>query len=477
MIRKRKDIISEGLELCEETIENGGWREYFYNDKNPNDKSLWIEDERIRALTAILLENERHDIEAMDESTRLAQIGGFIDYIYPTVRAVFPNLIAHELFSVQPLQQENGQITYLNFVYGNTKGANYVQGQRMFDAQTGYPDGDGLYTSETVNSEVVGAGTGAATVYAYNLGYIPVRAGKIRITHTQGGVVIADGVDSGNGVITGTNIAAGLVNYETGLVNLTFTLAPDNLTNIVCTYEYDSEVSPTTPLIDVAITSSAITAIRHALRFRYSLDALHEHKAQFGADLGDIIRSGMAAIVASEIDRRLIEKAWSSAGTPIATFSQTVPGAISRVQHYGDIVVPLNQASEAIYQDTHRGNVSWIVCDANAATIIESAINFVKDPVRPETVGAYKIGSINGIPVYKERNVAALTGAVANGNILVGYKGGDWLTAGLVYAPYRMFYFTPEMTFDDWFRRGAMASKFGMKLVNGRMFKRISIVP
>ena len=35
MIRKRKDIISEGLELCEETIENGGWREYFYNDKNP----------------------------------------------------------------------------------------------------------------------------------------------------------------------------------------------------------------------------------------------------------------------------------------------------------------------------------------------------------------------------------------------------------------------------------------------------------
>lgn len=474
---QRQDMIAEGLELTQTPVKDGGWKEMFESDDPRLNKKLQIKDPRIKASTAIMLENERQFIESMDEATRLQRVGGFIDYIYPLIRAVFPNLIAHELCSVQPLQQEHGQIIYLNFIYGTSKGADFVKGQRMFDALTGYPSNASTYTSEIINNELIGAGTGAATVFSNTLVYIPVRRGKLRITHTVGAVLNTDGIDDGNGAITGTNIASGTINYETGAITVTFTVAPDNLTNILCAYEYVSEVSPTTPLIDVQVTSTSIQALRHSLRFRYSLDGMYEYKAQFGGDISAILRSGMAAIVAAEIDRRLIEKMWTAAGVAIATFSKTVPGAISRREHYGDIGVPINEAAEQIYQDTHRGDVSWCVVDAKAAAIIKSIKGYVDAGIPSGVVGAYKMGHLNGIPIYKERYLNALPGASADGNILVGYKGNNFIEAGLIYAPYRMFYFTPEYTWDDFFSRRAMASKFGMKLVNGRMYKKITITP
>jgi len=474
---KRQDPIAEGLELTTQPMKSGGWKELFESDNPSLRKTLHIKDERVRATTALMLENERQFIENMDEATRLSRVGGFIDYIYPLIRAVFPNLIAHELCSVQPLQQEHGQIIYLNFIYGTSKGADYVKGQRMFDALTGFPSDGSTYTSEIINNELIGTGTGAATVFSNTLVYIPIRRGKIRVSHTHTGGLHTDGIDDGNGAITGTNIASGTINYETGAITVTFTVPPDSPTNVLVSYEYVSEVSPTTPLIDVQVNSTSIQAIRHSLRFRYSLDGMYEYKAQFGGDISAILRSGMAAIVAAEIDRRIIEKMWTAAGVAVATFSKTVPGAISRREHYGDISVPINEASEQIYQDTHRGDVSWCVVDAKAAAIIKSIKGYADAGVPSGVVGAYKMGHLNGIPIYKERYLSSLPGASADGNILVGYKGNNFIEAGLIYAPYRMFYFTPEYTWDDFFSRRAMASKFGMKLVNGRMYKKITITP
>jgi len=476
VLNTRMNAIDEGHLLVSESIENGGWAEYF-DESNPE---MWIEDDYIRAATAVVLQNERNELNKLNEAVRTQQTGGFVDQIFPLIRAAFPNLIAHELFSVQPLQQENGQITYLNFVYGTNKGSDFVKGQRAFDVMTGMPSNASNYSSETVNTEVIGAGTGGVFTFTYTLLFIPVRPGTLRFVHDHSaGTVVTDGIDSANGTITGTNIAAGTINYETGAISITFTIAPTNVTNITCTYEYQSEVSPTTPLIDVTITSTAIKAVRNALRFRYSMDGAYEASGQFGINLSQVLQSGMAAIVAAEIDRSLIAKAWAAAGTPIATFSLTAPGAISRRQHFGDVVVPINQAGSVIYEQTHRCNngVSWMIVDANASTVIKSAEGFTPAAKPEGVVGAYKLGYINDVPVYVDRYLSYLPGAVADGNILVGYKGGNFFEAGLVYAPYRMFYFTPEYTLDDFLSRRAMASKYGSKLVNGRMFKRISIVP
>jgi hypothetical protein len=209
------------------------------------------------------------------------------------------------------------------------------------------------------------------------------------------------------------------------------------------------------------------------------MDGAYEASNQFGVNIGNLIQSGMAALIAAEIDRRLFEKAWAAAGTAVATFSLTAPGAISRRDYFGDIIIPINQVGSTIYSETQRcqQGVSWMLIDANALTVIKSSPAFTPDPKPEGVVGAFKAGVLDDIPVYVDNYISTLPGASANGNILCGYKGNDLIEAGIIYAPYRMFYYTPEYTMDDFLVRKAMASLFGIKLVNGRLFKRINIIP
>lgn len=93
------------------------------------------------------------------------------------------------------------------------------------------------YFPTSVGIKHVGIGNGVTLAFTPTLDYTPVGERSLAITHTQGGVVINDGVDNGAGVITGTNIAAGsTIVYATGAVTLNFTLAPDLNTPIRINY-------------------------------------------------------------------------------------------------------------------------------------------------------------------------------------------------------------------------------------------------
>lgn len=48
--------------------------------------------------------------------------GSFSKFVFPVLRRVFPNLIAHELVSVQPLTQPIGAVHFLDYIYGNKDG-------------------------------------------------------------------------------------------------------------------------------------------------------------------------------------------------------------------------------------------------------------------------------------------------------------------------------------------------------------------
>ncbi|MBF0607687.1 MAG: hypothetical protein HQL61_09090 [Magnetococcales bacterium] len=83
--------------------------------------------------------------------------------------------------------------------------------------------------------EIIGSGNGSTTVFSATLTHPPIKKSSITVHHTQGTVPYT-ATDNGNGVITGTNIASGSINYETGEISLTFTLAPDNATSITVDY-------------------------------------------------------------------------------------------------------------------------------------------------------------------------------------------------------------------------------------------------
>jgi len=92
--------------------------------------------------------------------------------------------------------------------------------------------------SAVVAGEIIGTGDGATLTFSATLANPPVAAGSVVISYTIGGTAYT-ATDNGLGTITGTDLS-GTINYTTGEVSLTFTVAPDAATDITADYHAPS---------------------------------------------------------------------------------------------------------------------------------------------------------------------------------------------------------------------------------------------
>lgn len=445
-----------------------------------------IEDPYVKASTAIMLENAAMWLDDMNEATRSINVGGYIDYILPVIRAGFPNQVAHDLVSVQPMTKRIGQVFFLNYRIGQDKGANYTRGRRVFDAIRGFSGGH-HYSDEVIEQEDAGS-TAAAAAQSGQLGYVPVRRATVVLTFDEpapnGPIVVRD---DGNGqfvIVSAPGAPNAILNssisYETGAWSITFNGALAGARAIIADYEYDSEISPSIPILDVELTASPITAKRRALRARYSMDGEMDYAAEFGQDLGMTIATGVSEYIVAEQAREIIHDLWTYAGAPVANFNRTPPvgAAYSRTEHFRDLVETINIGSQAIYQATQRVFANWIVVDSNSASLLKTIPRPTFDPA-PETtntVGVQFIGTLQGKRVYLDPHLQDEAGASGNGNILLGFKGTEYWDAGYIWAPYQVFQ-TQNIVLDDFINRRAYAYRYAKKLINPNLYKRITIGP
>lgn len=482
-VNEDQSWLAHGLALAEKTTEDGGFHEYF--DESDD---LGIEDPYIKATTAIMMENAEDWLRGMNEATRSVNVGGYIDYILPVIRAGFPNQIAHDLVSVQPMTKRIGQVFFLNYRIGQDKGANYTRGRRVFDAIRGFAGGH-HYSDEVIEQEDGGTTAApAAATQSGQLAYLPVRRASVVLTFDEpapnGPIVVRD---DGNGQFVIVNapgapnaILASSISYETGVWSITFN---GNLTAsraIVADYEYESEMSPTIPILDVELTASAITAKRRALRARYSMDGEMDYAAEFGQDLGMTIANGISEYIVAEQAREIIHDLWTFAGPAVANFNRTPPvgAAYSRTEHFRDFVEIVNIGSQSIYQATQRVFANWIVCDSNAASLLKTIPRptFDSAPETTNTVGVQFIGTLQGKRVYLDPHLQDEPGSSPNGNVLLGFKGTEYWDAGYIWAPYQVFQ-TQNIVLDDFINRRAFAYRYAKKLINPNLYKRITIGP
>ncbi len=490
--------LEAGLRLAETPESEGGWKEYF-SESDSGD--LRIKDDLLRAQTALMLENAKRWMATqcrrrldgkgrfvIDEATRSATVGGFADYIFPIIRAAFPSNVLNDLVSVQPTTRRVATIVYWNWIVGKTKGS-YYQGQRLFDANTGWQDGGQNYSNEVISGEGITALGSAGATLTGTLGYADgggVRPGTVRLslaTTGSGTVVLAD---SGKGTFvqasgTTVTISASSINYATGAWSVTlggletFTTASTNTS----TYRWNSEGSASLPEIDVQITTSTAETERRALKLNYSQESMQDIMAEFGASLEPSLVQGAAEQINTETARQVISELWSSTpATAPYSFALATPSGISQQEHFRDIIYTLNQASNGIWGATQKGYGNWLVVDTGASNIIESLPStlFERAPAPASLQGVHFIGTLAGqYRVYKDLHLDKQPGSAANGNLLMGYKGQQFYEAGFVYAPYQLLYSTPSTTLSDFVTQKGVASRYATKMVNPAMFTRISI--
>jgi len=135
--------------------------------------------------------------------------------------------------------------------------------------------------------------------------------------------------------------------------------------------------------------------------------------------------------------------------------------------------VKLNKVSNKIHQLTLRGGANFIVASPDVCTILESipgfTVNAEKDAMS-FAAGVTAVGALsNRYTVYKNPYMTS-------NEILMGFKGSNFLESGAVYAPYVPLIMTPLVYDPTNFtpRRGVM-TRYAKKMVRPEFYGKIYV--
>ena len=172
-------------------------------------------------------------------------------------------------------------------------------------------------------------------------------------------------------------------------------------------------------------------------------------------------------------------EAWSAVNNQAIVNST---GAISDLGFYNSqgqwfqtLGTKIQKVSNIIHQKTLRGGANFMVVSPTVATIIESipgfAANTDGDAAKMNyAFGVQKVGAINDRQkVYKNPYMTA-------NQILLGYRGSQFLEAGAVFAPYIPLIMTPLVYDPDTFvPRKGLLTRYAKKMVRPEFYGIINV--
>ena len=457
----------------------------------------------------------------------------------PLVRKVFGQIAAKEFVSVQPMNLPSGLVFYLDFQYGTAKSP-FASGDSMYGDQDGNaPFGNGatgglygagrfsysindtssLVVATTSSEEALGVATWADlnfdstysasavagefvkfTVTTASLGNLDTEAVRAFQVHTGSFVAGADGIQLSAftqyaGGATVSFISSGSVAPagDGGSVTVEYVLQTTDAdrgdfeegnTNL------NGNNNPITiPEINVQMRSEAIVAKTRKLKavwtpeFAQDLNAYHSLDAE--AELTSIMSEYISLEIDLEILDMLIESA--AAGTEVWSaqnnLSLNTAGVLdsdlgfynSQGQWFQTLGTKIQKLSNIIHQKTLRGGANFLVCSPTVATILESIPGYASNSDGDVSKASYafgvqKAGAINSrYTVYKNPYMTENT-------ILMGFRGGQFLEAGAVFAPYIPLIMTPMVYDPDTFTpRKGLLTRYAKKVVRPEFYGKILV--
>jgi len=441
-----------------------------------------VEDGYSAGVTAVLLENEMdHLKKLLSESTFASNAGEYTKFIFPVIRAVFPNLIATNICSVQPMNAPVGAIFFLKYKNENGVALGDFGGASNFDS---------TYSADVVDvttAEDTGV-NGAATAVQVSYTVAAVAAVPQFRSLVQGTVKVSDGTitgtDDGNGNMKNDSGGAlmGTVNYATGVLSLNYLFTATATPDIeVLSYSYNKDVGDISE-VNVDIEMSEVRAESRKLKAIWSSEAADDLKAFHGFDAESELVSGISTEIALELDREIVAAIETAAGHTGTTFDATAWSDTPSAYGYGHadyirgIMKNLGVVSQAIYKSTFRSPANWMVTGPETLAYLDQLPEFVPTAGNEQhSLGAMKAGTLSGKYTVWTDPYRAVAGGTTQTTI-IGYKGTSFMDAGYVYAPYVPLQVTPTFldpgTFE--FKKG-MRTRYAKKLVNANYFGKIAV--
>lgn len=431
---------------------------------------------------AVLLENQAKQL--IDEASRTGTSANSEEWsgvALPLVRRVFAEIAAKEFVSVQPMNLPSGLIFYLDFKYGTNQSAQQSGGS-LFGG-----------TGSTKSTDAASGGLYGSGAHGYSLN------DKVTAANIQGGkaTIPADAdtdgwaaftvVDSGGTVhaITaadGTTAAAdGNIHYHAAPTDITrgdFEASADTTADAnsadggVVTGSQDVGI----PEVNLELKSEPIVAKTRKLKAVWTPELAQDLNAYHSVDAEAELTSLLSEYVSMEIDLEILDMLLANAGTVDATpfdATATLAGGETQGTLFQKLGTKIQKMSNTIHQLTLRGGANFLVCSPSVATVLESIPGYAADTDGNQSqfaMGVTKVGALNNrFQVYKNPYMTS-------GDVLVGFRGANFLETGAVYAPYVPLIQTPlvydPVNFTP--RRGVM-TRYAKKMVRPEFYGKLSV--
>ena len=496
-------------------------------------------DTRQQGQISVLLENQAKQLldEATATGTS-AGSEEWSGVALPLVRRIFGEIAAKEFVSVQPMNLPSGLIFYLDFKYGtNQPGNPTFENTSLFGGNSTklgstdaavkglYGEGRFAYTINDQSATFASGSVTYATASWEDVGFdaslsASIALGTIsKLSVAKSGLTRPDveavrsfyisssdfsGADlfyPAHSTSTSTDLVffanLGGVTPTAGNLLVNYSQQPiaenrgdfeDKLTGATPSSDNGIPQDIGIPEIDLELKSEAIVAKTRKLKAVWTPELAQDLNAYHSIDAEAELTSMLSEYISLEIDLEILDMLKSNALTTdywSATVGEEydpVSGlwaggnssfAYQKNTWYQTLGIKLNKVSNKIHQLTLRGGANFVVASPDVCTILESIpgfnVNADKDSMQ-FAAGVTAIGAMsNRYQVYKNPYMTS-------NEILLGFKGSNFLESGAVYAPYVPLIMTPLVYDPQNFtpRRGVM-TRYAKKMVRPEFYGKIYV--
>jgi len=492
--------------------------------------------EREQSQISVLLENQAKQL--LDEATATGTSAGSEEWsgvALPLVRRIFGEIAAKEFVSVQPMNLPSGLIFYLDFKYGTAVASNPAfsgkslfggNGTSAFNGDFGrtkaavnglYGDGRFAYTINESAATIASGSYTVATASWLEVGFDASLSSSVanstlaKITIPQAGnftsadlegvkafyisssaFSAADTFYPAHSDLSGTSAVfyAKVTSLTNATSSIAITYAKQPTANTRGDFEDANPTEPATdlgiPEVDLELRSEAIVAKTRKLKAVWTPELAQDLNAYHSIDAEAELTSMLSEYISLEIDLEILDMLKANALTTeywSATLGEewngstwvagTNAAAYTKNTWFQTLGAKLNKVSNKIHQLTLRGGANFVVVSPDVATILESIPGFMvnadKDAMQ-FAAGVSQVGSMaNRYTVYKNPYMTS-------NEILLGFKGSNFLETGAVYAPYVPLIMTPLVYDPTNFtpRRGVM-TRYAKKMVRPEFYGKIYV--
>ena len=487
---------------------------------------------------AVLLENQARQL--IDESSQTGTSANSEEWsgvALPLVRRIFGELAAQEFVSVQPMNLPSGLIFYLDFKYGSAQATGlHTENADIFgDTSSSGDASGGLYGAGRFGYSINDFSSSVLTIAASlsankyttssavwkDVNYEPdlsasIVSGLVNVHVRAADLSSADlnGVRafelSGSGVTafypayTSASsddsevrfIASGTFNAANG-VGIKF--HKQSTTNYSRTefeasagaVDANPEADIDIPEVDISLKSIPIIAKTRKLKAVWTPELAQDLNAYHSVDAEAELTSMLSEYISMEIDLEILDMLFANASAKTERWSARVgyeydgvgsfaessgaSNAYTKGEWFQTLGNKIQAVSNAIHQKTLRGGANFIVVSPETATILESIPGYASSADGDASTASYamgvqRVGQINNrFTVYKNPYML-------ENQILVGFRGSNFLETGAVYAPYVPLIMTPLVYDPKNFtpRKGVM-TRYAKKMVRSEFYGKIIV--